>query len=138
MPGRENILWDRSRGAISGLGLLWIGLRRPGEVTSEERRTRKTGNEYERRYFREDLAGVRAHHDRSRNERDELDLTKESAKKKEETNEERGEMPLSSRRILWDSTLDIIFPSRSLGERLIFHDSVASYTAPTMAVISIY
>lgn len=30
----------------------------------DERSERKTGNEYERRYFREDLAAVRAHHDR--------------------------------------------------------------------------
>lgn len=27
-------------------------------------RAERTGNEYERRYFREDLAAVRAHHDR--------------------------------------------------------------------------
>lgn len=45
------------------LGLVWIGLRQRRGV-DERRSERKTGNEYERGYFREDLAAVRAHHRR--------------------------------------------------------------------------
>lgn len=126
----------RSRRAISGLGLVWIGLQCGGEATCGA--NGKTGNEYERRYFRADLAAVRAHHDRRRSRTKGMSLTLQKRKREEE-----GEMRVApvrfplARRILWDSTLDIIFLSRPQS-RLIFHDSVVSYTVSTMAVISIY
>ncbi|TGZ50937.1 hypothetical protein DBV15_11022 [Temnothorax longispinosus] len=102
----------------SGLGLVWdrITVRWRGDERSE----RQTGNEYERRYFRVDLAAVRAHHDRRRstNERDELDPSEKKARKREE-NEKRRVAPLP--------------PRTAPRRRLIFHDSVVSYTVSTMA-----
>lgn len=104
----------------------------------DERSERKTGNEYERRYFRADLAAVRTHHDRRRSRTKGMSLTLQ--KRKREKERETRVAPVRFppvQRILWDSTLDIIFLSR-LQSRLIFHDSVVSYTVSTMAVISIY
>lgn len=50
----------------------------------DERSERKTGNEYERRYFREDLAAVRAHHDRCRLRTKGMSLTLQKRKREKE------------------------------------------------------
>jgi len=136
---RLKVSCGRSRRAISGLGLVWIGLQCSGEAT--KRSERKTGNEYERRYFRKDLATVRAHHDRRCSRTKGMSLTLQKRKRKKERETRVTPVRFPPMRILWDSTLffdfDIIFLSRPQS-RLIFHDSVVSYTVSTIAVISIY
>lgn len=103
-----------------------MGLRR-----GDERSERKTGNEYERRYFREDLAAVRVHHDRRSGTKG-MSLT---PLRENEKGARRGEG--KEERRVKRQFLDIIFLSRPQ-DRLIFYNSVASYTVSTMAVISIY
>lgn len=63
--GEEGILREKPRvGSYQrSSDFVWIGLRQRRGV-DERRSERKTGNEYERGYFREDLAAVRAHHRR--------------------------------------------------------------------------
>lgn len=55
---------------------------------------RKTGNEYERRHFREDLAAVRAHHDRRRSRTKGISLT--LRRRKREGREETRRAPIRS------------------------------------------
>lgn len=55
---------------------------------------RKTGNEYERRHFREDLAPVRAHHDRRRSRTKGMSLT--LRRRKREGRKETRRTPIRS------------------------------------------